>query len=247
MRALIISDIHGNLDALNSVLEDAKNKYDILISLGDLVGYGPCPNECVDIVADRAAICLAGNHDLGVCNKIDADDFSPRAKKALFWTKDRLTGHSRDYLGSLKSTADYKNLLLSHGSPEDPVWGYVFSEMDAFISFSSVIFSLSFFGHTHVPSFFSMPNTGGTPGAPVSALYGEHNLTLETKKSGQRMLINPGSVGFPRDEKTQGSMNNRCSYAQYALFDLESGVWQFKQVQYDVDSTVKLMKQNGLR
>lgn len=246
MRILVLSDIHANIDALNSVLKDAKNKYDILISLGDIIGYGPCPNECVEIIAERAEVNLAGNHDLGVCGKININDFSPRAKYSQNWTSGTINDSSLKYLNSLPPTASYKDILLSHGSPENPVWGYILSEPEAILSFSSGHFPLCFFGHTHVPSAFSTVSAEDLK-TPIKIQFGKANLKLQTNNISQRMLINPGSVGFPRSKTHENDENNLYGYAQYALFDLESGNWQFKQVRYDMTKTRQLMAQNGLQ
>ncbi|MDR2900291.1 MAG: metallophosphatase family protein [Treponema sp.] len=246
MRALILSDIHANLDALNSVLENAKNKYDILISLGDIVGYGPNPNECVEIIAEKASASLAGNHDLGVCDKIKTDDFSPRAQYSQNWTQGTLNDSSLKYLNTLRPSMLYEKIFLSHGSPGNSIWGYIFSEMDAIIAFASVNFSLSFFGHTHVPSYFATSSAEGIK-RPIKIKNGKANRFIKTKDVAKRILMNPGSVGFPRTNLTLDDKNNSFSYAEYALFDLESGKWQFKQVRYDITHTRQLMLENGLR
>jgi predicted phosphodiesterase len=247
MRVLILSDIHANFDALNSVLEDAKDKYDILISLGDVVGYGPCPNECVEIIAEQAEVSIAGNHDLGVCNKISIDDFSPRAQYSQNWTSGTLNSSSLEYLNSLKeSRLFYNDILLSHGSPDNSIWGYIFSELDAMIAFSSLDFSLAFFGHTHIPSYFATASAEGVK-TPITLKTGKANRRLKTKNVSKRIMINPGSVGFPRSQTKENVNNSPYSYAEYALFDLESGKWQFKKVRYDMTNTRILMDQNGLR
>ncbi len=245
MRILILSDIHGNIDALNCVLNHAKNKYDILISLGDIVGYGPCPCECIDIIAEKAEISLAGNHELVVCNKISSHDFSARAKHSAKWTQNQLDADRMMYLASLESAARYNDISLSHGSPDNPVWGYIFSGLDAIIAFAGADFSLAFFGHTHVPSYFAAVSAEGTK-TQLEIAFGKTNLSLKTKNSGRRMMINPGSVGFPRSIQERNDKNSRFDYAQYALFDPESGNWQFKQVRYDKTNTRKLMDQAGL-
>jgi predicted phosphodiesterase len=253
MRVLILSDIHANLDALSSVLQDAKNKYDILISLGDVVGYGPCPNECVEIIAEKADISLAGNHDLGVCDKIDINVFSPRAQYSQNWTSGMLNDNSLKYLNSLDVTAQYGKIFLSHGSPGNPIWGYVFSELEALIAFSSADFSLCFFGHTHVPSYFSTACAENSAKfsteevkTPLKMKCCKANQKLKTKKIRKRMMINPGSVGFPRLNLKEKHDKNPYAYAEYALFDLDSGKWQFKQVRYDMTNTRILMDKNGL-
>jgi predicted phosphodiesterase len=246
MRVLILSDIHANLDALNSVLQYAKDKYDILISLGDIVGYGPCPNECVEIIAEKAVVSLAGNHDLGVCEKIKTDDFSARAQYSQNWTTGTLNKSSLKYLNTLKPSMLYHGILLSHGSPNNPIWGYIFSELEAIIAFSSGYFSCCFFGHTHIPSSFATASAEGVK-TPIKIKTGKANRKIKTQNSNKRIMINPGSVGFPRSETKEDPNNSPYSYAQYALFDFESGKWQFKQVRYDKTNTRILMDQNGLR
>jgi predicted phosphodiesterase len=246
MRVLILSDIHANLDALNCVLEDAKNKYDILISLGDIVGYGPCPNECVEIIAERAHISLAGNHDLGICNKINTDNFSPRAQYSQNWTSEIINDSSLTYLKSLHPTAPYEDIFLSHGNPNNPIWGYVFSQLDAILAFAGDDFSRCFFGHTHVPSSFLTACTIGVK-TPIKIKPGKVNSSINTKKRSKRIMLNPGSVGFPRSQSKYNDKKNSYECAEYALFNLESGKWQFKQARYDVTKTRQLMAENGLR
>lgn len=247
MRTLVLSDIHANLEALQCILNQEKNNYDLLISLGDIVGYGPYPNECVEIIASEAAVSLAGNHDLGVCGKIDTEVFSHTAKKSLEWTRSVITDQNMHYLDSLESSIiEYRGVLLSHGSPESPVWGYIFSQADAGFAFTSADFTLSFFGHTHVPSVFSRtPSTGDQAGL-TSAGAGEDKMVLETREPGLRMMINPGSAGFPRDKKNRLNQDYSRSGTQYGLFDFDTRVWQFRELRYDMNKTIEIMSSHGL-
>jgi predicted phosphodiesterase len=244
MRILVISDIHANLAAFRAVLEDSKNRRDGVICLGDLVGYGPDPNECVELAAKFCTVVLGGNHDLAAAGGADLSVFSSHARKAMEWTRSILSEPSRDYLAGLVPQTQWEGITLSHGGPEDPVWSYIFSEADALFSFARQDFSRCFFGHTHIPSAFILkPEARGR--RRCEALYGRPNMAVKTEKPGIRLLLNPGSTGFPRDA-ADGSADLYRSAARYALFDTRGGSWLFKSVRYDMRDTAGRMMKAGL-
>ncbi|MDR2758931.1 MAG: metallophosphatase family protein [Spirochaetaceae bacterium] len=259
MRILVISDIHANLAAFTAVLRRTREERDLILCLGDMVGYGPDPNECVELAAEVSALILGGNHDLAVGKVITAKDFAPHAKKSLRWTGLVLSAANKAYLSRLQPRLEYPSsgdtppdvpepLLLSHGGPEDPIWSYILSEIDAEAAFRQVDFSRCFFGHTHLPSVFVL-NTGGTDRGPAhcTGRYGPPDTVVETGRQDARFLLNPGSVGFPRNEDEAPSWDRRFhAVARYALFDLESGLWQFKGIEYDMGDTLERMVKFGL-
>ncbi|AEF85924.1 metallophosphoesterase [Treponema primitia ZAS-2] len=272
MRILVVSDIHANLAALEAVLEKTQGDRDEIVCLGDLVGYGPDPRECIARVKEVCALILGGNHDLAAGGAIGLANFADHSRAAIEWTIPRLSPEDREYLSKLPLKTGYRDLLLSHGNPRDPLWGYIFSQYDAETAFSFMESSAvicCFFGHTHVPSFFLESREQGS----CLVGYGEPDLIIEThgtssaasrgeKPQGElreegplrelhrnnRVLLNPGSVGFPRNEPDAYSpRRGRYGAARYALFDTESGIWQFKRIEYDMQDTAKRMKQQGLR
>ncbi|MDR2631375.1 MAG: metallophosphatase family protein [Spirochaetaceae bacterium] len=251
MRILVISDIHANLAAFTAVLNRTREDRDLILCLGDLVGYGPDPNECVELVAEVSTCILGGNHDLAAGGVIKAKAFSSHAKKSLRWTCSVLSTVNTAYLSRLKPQFEYPNvpepILLSHGGPEDPIWSYIFSEFDAEIAFRGASFSRCFFGHTHFPSVF-MRNTGADVGpALCTGHYGPPDMVVETSRLNARLLLNPGSVGFPRNEEEAPSWDRRFhAVARYALFDSKNGLWQFKGVEYNMGDTMERMVKFGL-
>jgi diadenosine tetraphosphatase ApaH/serine/threonine PP2A family protein phosphatase len=243
------------LAAFDAVLRCTRNERDRILCLGDLVGYGPDPNECIERAAELCTVVLGGNHDLAAAGLLEASLFSHHARKALEWTGAELLPANRTYLSRLPPKVLYEDILLSHGGPEDPVWSYIFSESDAALSFSASDFSNCFFGHTHIPSVFlefRTPSSGkrgraGPERVSYNVAYGSPELTVEIEKKDLRMLLNPGSVGFPRDaEDAHSSDNLRHAAARYALFNTATGIWQFKRTEYDMRKTAKRMQNLGL-
>lgn len=228
MRILLISDIHSNLAALDAVINDA-GRFDRIWCLGDVVGYGPQPNECVERLRSFDLVCLAGNHDLAVIDKQSLDDFSPDARDAAFWTRDHLAApHCRwlETLPGMVVIAEH-GITLVHASPRDPVWEYISSALIAERCFESISTPVCFYGHTHVPAIFRKPtyevgivSERLTVNTPVP-------LTLD------RVFVNPGSVGQPRDEDVR---------AAYAIVDLEAMTLTYHRVQYDISATQRLMQ-----
>jgi len=229
MRVAVISDIHANLHALEAVVEAIQQESpDEIWCLGDLVGYGPQPNQCCAWVAAGTQICLAGNHDLGVLGRLDLDDFSPDAAAAAEWTREKLAAEARAYLEALSSSAERQGVSLYHASPRDPVWEYVLTWEAARDAIQDSGADLTLVGHSHVP--LAIVDGRGTIGGHAAAGTGLDLL-------GGRWLLNPGSVGQPRD----GDPN-----AAWLLLDLETKHAWFRRVPYDVARTQAEIREEGL-
>ena len=247
-------------------MSQAAGAWDQALCLGDMAGYGPDPNECIDRVRDSAAVILAGNHDLAAAGIIDLSDFAAHARCALEWTIPRLVPANAAFLSRLSPMVAYQGLLLSHGSPKDPVWDYILNPADVKDAFLAAEFGCCFFAHTHIPA-FSCQYQGKAPGFLPKGCqscelgYGSADLSLETgfvagpggiirRSRGKgafpyRLLLNPGSVGFPRVEEQAAAMKGR-GLAQYALFDTATGIWQFKRAGYYMRDTAERMRKAGL-
>ncbi len=220
MKILVISDIHANLDALEAVLEDA-GSFDFLWCLGDLIGYGPDPNQCIERIRFFPdAICVLGNHDAAVARDLDLADFNFEARASLLWTKEVISADNLTYLKGLPEQAINSDVTLVHGSPRDPIWEYILFESTAIANFDHFSTRLCFTGHTHLPVCHL---DSGEYGSIVSARLNQ-NETIIPKG---RMIANPGSIGQPRD------LDSRASYA---LYDPENLTWIQKRVEYDIKS-----------
>jgi diadenosine tetraphosphatase ApaH/serine/threonine PP2A family protein phosphatase len=230
MRVAVISDIHANLDALEAVLAALEDElHDGLWCLGDLVGYGPRPNECCALVRDRADLCLVGNHDLVVLGSLSADDFNPDAAAAAQWTSAELSADSRTFLSSLSPTAEAEGVQLFHASARDPVWEYVLTFDSALASLELTTAPLLLVGHSHVPLALLLDEEGLSGGVAAA--------DVEADLSAGRWLLNPGAVGQPRDGDPR---------AAYLLLDLEARSARFRRVPYSVEGTQEEMRERGL-
>ena len=229
MRYAVLSDIHGNLEALDAVLADAADRADALLCLGDVVGYGADPLACVERVAGRAAATIAGNHEHGVVGLLDLEWFNPYARAAAEWTRERLDDDHLRYLAALPLTAEVADATLAHASPRHPEeWDYLLSAEDGFNAFPAFATRLCFVGHTHVPGVWSLGSSG------PEYLVGAIELRLE---HGRRYLVNVGSVGQPRD---------RDPRAAYALWDVERGRLEIRRVPYEVERAQRKILTGGL-
>lgn len=230
MRYLVISDIHGNLEALEAVLADAP-AHDAVICLGDLVGYGPSPNDVVDTLreVDRSVV-LAGDHDWAAIGRVGHATFNTYASFALDWTAGSLGTDEKEFLGSLPVRAELQELTLVHGSPRDPVWEYLDDAAHVSPCFDAFDTQLCLVGHTHVPLVITQQEEGPALRRPAP---GETVLL----RGEQRLILNPGSVGQPRDDDPR---------AAYGLYDATRGTFEFRRVPYDVDSTQRKMQAAGL-
>jgi diadenosine tetraphosphatase ApaH/serine/threonine PP2A family protein phosphatase len=230
MRIAVFSDIHANLHALDAVLAsvDAAG-VDELWCLGDTVGYGPRPNECVDVVRERAAVALCGNHDLAALGRLDTTDFSGDAGAAARWTGNELGAEQRAWLESLSPLGARDGAQLFHASPRDPVWDYVLSDEVALASLLATTAPVVLVGHSHVALGIAWDGeelTGGLAPADTEA---------ELERG--RWLLNPGSVGQPRDGDPR---------AAWLLLDEVARRATFVRVPYPVEQTQAEIRERGL-
>lgn len=230
MRVLIISDIHANLAAFQAVLADAQGQWDTIWCLGDLVGYGPDPNECVALLREHDHISLSGNHDWAVLGKLDIQNFNHEAQIAIRWTRQAISTDTRDYLATLPPTLTESPFTLVHGSPRQPVWEYILDAYTAAINFEHFETPYCLVGHTHVPAVFVE-----TDDYHVLSQQPECGSILVLNH--QRLIINPGSVGQPRDSDPR---------AAYSLLDIEKNSLIHKRVEYPVAVTQDKMRQYGI-
>jgi diadenosine tetraphosphatase ApaH/serine/threonine PP2A family protein phosphatase len=232
VRVAVISDVHANLYALEAVLAEIdREPPDAIWCLGDTVGYGPRPNECCDLVRERSDLVLIGNHDLLALGSAEVAlaDFNPEAAEASLWTAEQLTEESRRFLEALEPTAQAENVQLFHGSPRDPVWEYVLTELVALESLSMTDAPLVLVGHTHVATAVTLSGgtlAGGTAPDGFEARFDEH-----------RWLLNPGSTGQPRDGDPD---------AAFLELDLDAKRARFRRVPYPVARTQEEIRERGL-
>jgi predicted phosphodiesterase len=229
MRVGVISDVHANARALDAVLEqiDAE-RVDAVWCLGDTVGYGPLPNECCDVVSSRADHCLVGNHDLVVLGRLSVSDFNDEAAAAATWTADVLTHESRTFLERLEPSGEVDGVDLYHASARDPVWEYVLTEEAASATLELSPAPLVLVGHSHVALALSQNGEGVAGGmAPAGS---------RVELAG-RWLLNPGSVGQPRDGDPR---------AAWLLLDLDKMFAEFRRVPYSIEQTQTEMRERGL-
>jgi diadenosine tetraphosphatase ApaH/serine/threonine PP2A family protein phosphatase len=230
VRYLIISDIHANLAAFESVLNDVNGDWDIIWCLGDVVGYGPDPNECVELLRQHKHLCLSGNHDWAVLGRLDINTFNDDAQKAITWTRGILTEENRLYLEKLPSSAQEAEFTLAHGSPRQPVWEYIADSQIAIANFEYFMTPYCLVGHTHSPVVYEQVRNGEV--VPHLPVYGQ-----PFPMDGCRMIINPGSVGQPRDYDPRAS---------YAILDTENMTWEHRRVLYSVQETQWRMNHHHL-
>jgi diadenosine tetraphosphatase ApaH/serine/threonine PP2A family protein phosphatase len=230
MRVAVLSDIHANLHALEAVLADVDLQApDAIWCLGDVVGYGPRPNECVNLIRARATLCLCGNHDLAVLGALDTVDFSGDAGAAARWTKPALGVEEAVWLRSLEPSGERPGVELFHGSPRDPVWDYVLTEQIALISILETTEPLILVGHSHIALAFGWDGEALTGGLAPDG--------TEVELAGRRWLVNPGSVGQPRDGDPR---------AAWALIDDAARRASFRRVPYEIDRTQAEIREQGL-
>jgi diadenosine tetraphosphatase ApaH/serine/threonine PP2A family protein phosphatase len=230
MRVLIISDIHANQSALEAVLDDA-GQVDATWCLGDLVGYGPDPNQCIAIVRRLPNLtCLLGNHDAAALGKIDIDSFNPEARTIIHWTQSVLSSESLSFLRGLPETVTLNGTTLVHGSPRQPVWEYILDTRTATNNFEYFETPYCLVGHTHLPVLYYLPDESRV--ARLTVPDASMQLTLAP-----RSIINPGSVGQPRD---------RDARAAYAIYEPEQNLWEYRRVVYDIHAVQARMESAGL-
>jgi len=229
MRVLVLSDIHANLEALNAVLDDA-GPFDVLWSLGDVVGYGPEPEACITAIRSFEHASIPGNHDWGVLGRLDLADFNADARQANLWTRDQLSAESRRYLEDLPETQIIGEFTLAHGSPRYPIWEYILYPSTAALNLPYFETAICLVGHTHVPILFTATEDRS---AEASAL--EPDLTISLQ--GGRYILNPGSVGQPRDGDPRAS---------YVILDTDTCSCELRRVPYTIARTQERMRELGL-
>jgi len=232
MQVAIVSDIHGNRHALEAVIDDAEANTDAteMWCLGDVVGYGADPNDCCALVREHARVCLAGNHDLAVTGAIELDEFSAGAALAARWTQEVLADEHRTWLSGLEPKGASGGVGLYHASPRDPIWEYVLSSMLADLCLTAQPERISAVGHSHVALSFSRDQEAEASGTPREA--GEI-----ADLAGGEWLINPGSVGQPRDGDPRA-----------AWLLLDTGAWtaEWRRVEYDIEGAAAAIRAAGL-
>jgi diadenosine tetraphosphatase ApaH/serine/threonine PP2A family protein phosphatase len=222
--------VHGNARALEAVLAHLeRDRPDALWCLGDTVGYGARPNDCCALVESMCDLCLAGNHDLVVSGAIDIEEFNHDAAAAARWSREVLNERSRTWLNGLQPTAVAEGLELYHASPRDPIWEYVLSEYVALASLEATKSPVVLVGHSHVALALGLVD-----GQLVGGLAPEGS---GVSFADSRWLLNPGSVGQPRDGDPR---------AAYLELDLEEKTAKFKRVEYDVAGTQREIREAGL-
>jgi predicted phosphodiesterase len=241
MRVLIISDIHANRAALEAVLEDAGQVgFDVVWCLGDTVGYGPEPDWCVSRIRRLNAVfglkAVVGNHDWAVLERMEVDDFNPEAARTVMWTRKNLSDENLAWLGDLPKDpiVAEERFKLAHGSPRDSVWEYILDPFIAEANFRDKEFSEAFclVGHTHVPVLYILQDGEFT----VRVRQPVNGEVLRLPERG-RAIINPGSVGQPRDSDPR---------AAYAILDTTEATWLPRRVAYPIEITQAHMREAGL-
>jgi len=234
MRVAILTDIHSNLPALAAVLADidATGELEEIWCLGDVVGYGAQPDRCAELVQERCALCLVGNHDLAVTGEIDTEVFSASAAAAVEWTRENCKPETIDFLRGQSPEETGREVGLYHASPRDPVWEYVLAVDQAKECMDEQSGRVSVIGHSHVALFFS--DGVGPTGAPAG---GQAEGGRELDVSEGKWLLNPGSVGQPRDGDPRA-----------AWLELDTGAWRarYHRVEYPIDDAAGPIREAGL-
>jgi len=231
MRVLIISDIHANYTALTTVLNDA-GEVDETWCLGDLVGYGPDPNAVVEEVRDiKNLTCLLGNHDVAAIGKMPLETFNGDARRSLMHHEKVLTATNMDFMRSLPTRIKVRgNATLAHGSPRDPLWEYILNSLTARLNFDHFETPWCFVGHTHIQSIFLRDEK-------TDRVTVEQTRPNETIHLHPKLILNPGSVGQPRD---------RDPRAAYAIYDTEAQTWTPKRAMYNITEVQERIREAGL-
>ncbi len=230
-RIALVTDVHGNLPAFQAVLDDIEAVgVEETWCLGDVIGYGAQPDECVALARESCDRCLVGNHDLVVLDKLDISDFSAGAAAAAEWTKENIAPASVEFLTALEPQDGTQAIGLYHASPRDPVWEYVLSSWQAELCFEQMAPRVGAIGHSHVALYFHQSERGNATGAQVPG-----GTTLDI--SGDRWLINPGSAGQPRDGDPR---------AAWLLLDLQKWHAEWRRVEYPIDVAARAIEDAGL-
>ncbi len=227
-RILVLSDIHGNKDALDAVLADA-GEVDAIWCLGDMVGYGPQPVACLEWVRNHCDIVLSGNHDYAAFAPEVIASFNPFAAAAATWTRDQLTDDEIVFLRSLDSEIEIDGVTLAHGSPADPIWTYILTVVEARDAFAAFTGARCFVGHTHTACYYREDASG------IQRAVRDNDDPLSLADG--RYIINPGSVGQPRD---------RDPRAAYLWYDPDAATVTWRRITYDIAAVQEKIRAAGL-
>jgi diadenosine tetraphosphatase ApaH/serine/threonine PP2A family protein phosphatase len=231
MRIALLSDVHGNRPAFEAVLDDVDSEgAEEIWCLGDLVGYGAEPDECVALARERCNLSLAGNHDLVVTGEIPITDFSPSAAAAARWTQETISEETLTFLKGLEPSDPARDPALYHASPRDPVWEYVLSTWQADECMDMMDARVAAVGHSHVALWFHREEDGNTSGETADA-------DLDRDLSSGEWLVNPGAVGQPRDGDPR---------AAWLLLDTETWKATWRRVEYPIDEAAAAIEEAGL-
>ncbi|MBP6179852.1 MAG: metallophosphoesterase family protein [Anaerolineales bacterium] len=231
MRILVISDIHANFTALEAVFQHA-GEVDATWCLGDLVGYGPDPNAVVEEMRDRKnLVCMLGNHDGALTGGMPLETFNGDARRSLYYHEKVITSGNLDFLRSLPSkTKVVGEATIAHGSPRDPLWEYILNALTARLNFETFDTPWCFVGHSHIQSYFALNEKLDK----VTHAQTKVDATLDLQP---KMILNPGSVGQPRD---------RDPRAAYAIYETEARTWTPHRVEYNVAEVQERIRAAGL-
>ena len=230
MKYLILSDIHGNAQALEKVIEEiAVTRPDFVVSLGDVVGYGANPSDCIDLVDQHCNIRVCGNHDFVAAGLAESENFNITARISIEWTKSSLSARQKELLNAYDTVRHHGECLFAHSSPVSPLdWEYIYTIGQAERIFRETDARFIFIGHTHVPGIISYD--------PVSGYSVENSSKVEVEPN-RRYLINPGSIGQPRDG---------VSAASFALIDVQRSRISLRRIPYDVTEAQERIRAEGL-
>lgn len=230
MRYAILADIHSNLSAFQAVIDDLNSRggFQKIWCLGDIIGYGPEPHECIQLLNEYDNLCVAGNHDWACIGKLSNTIFNPVAAEACEWTEQQLNTGEINYLAALPEMITEGDFTLVHGSPRNPLTEYLFSDIDAEQNLAYFHTPYCLIGHSHVPMVFEKNNT---------VIFTRLLEGVPVQLGNNRLIINPGGVGQPRDNDPR---------AAYAVYDNDSGIVEHFRVEYDINATQEKMRRAGL-
>ena len=233
MKALIVSDVHSNLEAFSSVIEDAGERSDLdeIWSLGDLVGYGPDPAAVIDLLREHKHRAVAGNHDLACVGKLSLEAFNQHAAAANTWTGDVLDEERAQFLRNQPLSLEVDEFTIVHGSPRDPIWEYVVSERAALACFNHFETYWCLVGHSHIPFICRLSED------PRGVRFFAPQYGVPYPMGDQRLIVNPGGLGQPRDGDPR---------AAYAVYDTDEDTITHYRVEYDIAATQQKMRSRGL-
>jgi len=235
LNVLLLADIHANVAALEAVLRDAESRpFDAIWCLGDVVGYGPDPNESVERLRDLRPKMVVGNHDWAVLERLSMADFNPDAQSSCIWTRHELDPPGAEYLQGLPQVLSEGDFTLVHGSPRAPIWEYMLDPSIAQANFAHFDTRFCLVGHTHSAVIFRCCANPDSEGEQSEVIIPQIDVPIALGR--ERMIVNPGSVGQPRDGDPRAS---------YALIDLQEEILEYHRVPYPVELTQKKMEARG--